>query len=171
MDTGKIKKGKKSLAIGIVLAYTSITINISWEGCCTDLICIAVPLAFSQESVAFCTLNSLFFPSVSCYYVGATHIVRHKKYLFLSVTHRQSKSWHLTSKTVERIVSKYALLCGISKRVTPHTLRHSFATSLLEKGADIRSVQTLLGHSSITTTQIYTHVSDKSLRWVHDLLD
>jgi site-specific recombinase XerD len=62
-------------------------------------------------------------------------------------------------------------MAGIKKKVTPHTLRHSFATTLLKKWADIRAVQTLLGHASITTTQIYTHVDDKYLKGVHDLLD
>lgn len=66
---------------------------------------------------------------------------------------------------------EYARLAGIDKKVTPHTLRHSFATSLIKKGADIRSVQTLLGHASITTTQIYTHVDDKFLQQVHQLMD
>lgn len=73
--------------------------------------------------------------------------------------------------SVEKIVKKYATLAGISKKVTPHTLRHSFATSLLKKWADIRSVQMLLGHSSITTTQVYTHVSDTQLEKAHDLLN
>jgi integrase/recombinase XerD len=68
-------------------------------------------------------------------------------------------------------VRKYAKLAGINKKVTPHTLRHSFATTLIKKGADIRAVQTLLGHASITTTQIYTHVDDKHLQKVHDLLE
>jgi integrase/recombinase XerD len=68
-------------------------------------------------------------------------------------------------------VKKYAELVWIQEKVTPHTLRHSFATSLLRRGADIRSVQALLGHSSIQTTQIYTHVDDKYLQKVHDLLD
>lgn len=77
----------------------------------------------------------------------------------------------LSTNAIEEIVKKYSKLAGISKRVTPHTLRHSFATSLIQKGADIRAVQTLLGHSSITTTQIYTHVDDKHLQKVHDLLE
>lgn len=73
----------------------------------------------------------------------------------------------LTTRSVERLVQKYALVAGITKPVTPHTLRHSFATDLLQNGADIRSVQTMLGHSSITTTQIYTHVTDAALRNIH----
>ncbi|MFC1598662.1 site-specific tyrosine recombinase/integron integrase [Patescibacteria group bacterium] len=73
----------------------------------------------------------------------------------------------LTPRSVQRIVQKYAKLAGITKKITPHVLRHSYATDLLSNGADIRSVQTMLGHSSITTTQIYTHVTDKQLREVY----
>ena len=92
------------------------------------------------------------------------------EYLFISL------SWNsywlpLSRNSVEWLVKKYAELVWISEKVTPHTLRHSFATSLLRRGADIRSVQALLGHSSIQTTQIYTHVDDKYLQKVHDLLD
>lgn len=73
----------------------------------------------------------------------------------------------LTPRSIQRIVSNYARLAGITKQVSPHTLRHSFATDLLMNGADIRSVQTLLGHSNIATTQIYTHITDPHLREVH----
>jgi len=77
------------------------------------------------------------------------------------------KGERLTVRSIERIVKKHAGLAGITKKCTPHTLRHSFATDLLINGADIRSVQSMLGHSSITTTQIYTHVTDDHLREVH----
>jgi site-specific recombinase XerD len=91
-------------------------------------------------------------------------------FIFISLS-RNSFGDGLTRNSVEEIVRRYAQLAGIKKRVTPHTLRHSFATTLIKKWADIRAVQTLLGHSSITTTQIYTHVDDKHLQKVHDLLD
>jgi site-specific recombinase XerD len=74
----------------------------------------------------------------------------------------------LTARSVQRLVARYALLAGITKHVSPHTLRHSFATDLLMNGADLRSVQALLGHSNIATTQIYTHVTDPHLRAVHE---
>ncbi|KKU75825.1 MAG: Integrase/recombinase [Candidatus Nomurabacteria bacterium GW2011_GWB1_47_6] len=74
---------------------------------------------------------------------------------------------HLTKRSVERIVKYYAIKAGISKKVTPHVIRHCFATDLLSNGADIRSVQVMLGHANISTTQIYTHVTDKHLRDIH----
>lgn len=74
----------------------------------------------------------------------------------------------LTARSVQRLVSRYALLAGITKHVSPHTLRHSFATDLLMNGADLRSVQAMLGHSNISTTQIYTHVTDPHLKKIHE---
>lgn len=73
----------------------------------------------------------------------------------------------LTRRSIERIVKHYAIKSGISKKVTPHIIRHCFATNLLQNGADIRSVQMMLGHSNISTTQIYTHITDKQLLEVH----
>ena len=74
----------------------------------------------------------------------------------------------LTARSVQRMVARCAKLAGITKHVSPHTLRHSFATDLLMNGADLRSVQALLGHSNISTTQIYTHVTDPHLKAVHE---
>ncbi len=85
----------------------------------------------------------------------------------LFVNLREKEAGRLTPRSVERILRYYAIKAGISKKVTPHVLRHCFATDLLEGGADLRSVQALLGHSSLTTTQIYTHVTDRQLREVH----
>jgi len=80
-----------------------------------------------------------------------------------------SGNYHrLTARSVQRLVARYALLAGITKHVSPHTLRHSFATDLLMNGADLRSVQAMLGHSNISTTQIYTHVTDPHLKAVHE---
>lgn len=79
----------------------------------------------------------------------------------------QVNATRLTPRSIERIIEKHALSAGLVKKITPHSLRHSFATDLLLNGADIRSVQSLLGHASITTTQIYTHITNQQLREVH----
>jgi site-specific recombinase XerD len=117
--------------------------------------------------------------------VFVSHQARHwvKKYLemrndespFLFVRHdraagggkRGNEPAPITPRSIERLVKHYAAAAGIPKHVSPHTLRHSFATDLLMNGADLRSVQELLGHSSITTTQIYTHVTNQQLKDVH----
>jgi site-specific recombinase XerD len=80
---------------------------------------------------------------------------------------RKTPPSRLTTRSIERIVKQYAIKAGISKKVTPHVIRHSFATDLLSNGADLRSVQMLLGHANIATTQIYTHITDKGLRDTH----
>lgn len=77
------------------------------------------------------------------------------------------KSLRLTARSIERMIAGLAVKAGISKKVTPHVIRHSFATNLLENGADLRSVQQMLGHVNIATTQIYTHITDKRLREIH----
>jgi site-specific recombinase XerD len=90
--------------------------------------------------------------------------------LFIQLSRNAAKNKEgarLTPRSIERIVKHYAIKAGISRKVTPHVLRHSFATDLLGNGADIRSVQKMLGHANIATTQIYTHVTDKQLREVH----
>lgn len=88
-------------------------------------------------------------------------------FLFASFSRSGKIIGQITPRTVERLVQKYAVLAGIPKRVHPHELRHSFATDLLINGADLRSVQSLLGHANIATTQIYTHLTNKELRDIH----
>jgi site-specific recombinase XerD len=93
--------------------------------------------------------------------------------LFLSYSRNNTSSnggdyRRLTARSVQRIINKYAKLAGITKHVSPHTMRHSFATDLLMNGADIRSVQSMLGHSNISTTQVYTHVTDEHLREIYE---
>jgi site-specific recombinase XerD len=87
--------------------------------------------------------------------------------LFVNTSVGKKIPTRLTPRSVERIIKKYAIKAGITKKVTPHVLRHVFATDLLNNGADIRSVQQLLGHASINTTQIYTHITDSHLREIH----
>jgi len=82
-------------------------------------------------------------------------------------TQKNGEKMRLTARSIEKIVAKYARRCGLSIKVSPHTLRHSFATDLLISGADLRSVQEMLGHESIRTTQVYTHVTNRHLKEVH----
>ena len=77
------------------------------------------------------------------------------------------ESLRLTPRSVQRLVKKYIIRAGISVDATPHTLRHTYATGLLREGADLRSVQELLGHSNVSTTQIYTHVTNRQLKETH----
>jgi site-specific recombinase XerD len=100
-------------------------------------------------------------------YLFISHDKRTKKHEIAKNSSLEGEDEPLTTRSVQRIVQKHAKAAGITKTVTPHTLRHSYATDLLQNGADIRSVQSMLGHASITTTQIYTHITDKGLHAIH----
>ena len=90
------------------------------------------------------------------------------KPLFINSRSRNPESKRLTPRAIQLLIAKYARLAGLSKKVTPHTMRHTYATDLLSRGADLRSVQELLGHKNVSTTQIYTHVTNKRLRDIHE---
>ncbi|MBD3251771.1 tyrosine-type recombinase/integrase [Candidatus Uhrbacteria bacterium] len=114
----------------------------------------------------------VFLSNQAKYYIKEYLDIRDDDAPYLFVRHDRAKNdakevGPLTPRSIERMVHRYAVMSGIPKTVTPHTLRHSFATDLLMNGADIRSVQVMLGHASITTTQIYTHVTNQQLRDVH----
>jgi site-specific recombinase XerD len=90
------------------------------------------------------------------------------KPLFINTRSRTPLAKRLSPRSIQYMIARYAVLAGLSKKVTPHTLRHTYATDLLEHGADLRSVQELLGHQNVATTQIYTHVTNKRLRDIHE---
>jgi site-specific recombinase XerD len=117
-------------------------------------------------------LRIVFLSNQAKYWIKNYQKMRHDMSNFLFSSHdkasaKRNSEQPLTSRSIQRLVQKYARAAGITKQVTPHTLRHSYATDLLINGADIRSVQAMLGHSSITTTQVYTHITDQQLREVH----
>jgi len=90
------------------------------------------------------------------------------KPLFINTRSKNAEEKRLTVRSMQLMISKCARLAGISKKVTPHTMRHTYATDLLSRGADLRSVQELLGHQNVATTQVYTHVTNKHLRDIHE---
>jgi len=90
------------------------------------------------------------------------------KPLFINVRSKDPDNKRLSARYIQTMISRFAMLAGLSKKVTPHTLRHTYATDLLARGADLRSVQELLGHKNVATTQVYTHVTNKRLRDIHE---
>ncbi len=90
------------------------------------------------------------------------------KPLFINQRTKNSEHKRLTPRYIQMMIARCAIAAGLSKKVTPHTLRHTYATDLLSHGADLRSVQELLGHKNVSTTQVYTHVTNKRLRDIHE---
>lgn len=101
-------------------------------------------------------------------YLAKRHDVDKPLFTNISKNSKNSDNKRLTPRSIQSMIRRYALLAGVSKKVTPHTLRHTYATDLLEHGADLRSVQELLGHKNVSTTQIYTHITNKRLRDIHE---
>lgn len=100
-------------------------------------------------------------------YLHARKDMHEALFVRVSKNDTSKKDETMDRRSIERIVKECAIKAGITKKVTPHVIRHCFATDLLGNGADLRSVQAMLGHSNISTTQIYTHVTDKALREIH----
>lgn len=100
-------------------------------------------------------------------YLASRHDDMHKP-LFINYRSKDPGNKRLSPRSIQILISKCAMIAGLSKKVTPHTLRHTYATDLLAHGADLRSVQELLGHKNVATTQIYTHVTNKRLRDIHE---
>jgi len=105
----------------------------------------------------------------------ATHWLRNyletrkdkEKALFINYKNKKGTSRRLTSRSIEKNIKKYAIMAGLPLTTTPHVMRHSFSTNLLEQGVDLRTLQEFLGHKTIVATQIYTHVTSKRLRDIH----
>src|SRR3954453_14386230 len=119
-------------------------------------------------------IRTIFISPRAAEWLRAYLALRRDAYDPLFLNHRahdiagESEATRLSARSIQKMISRAALLAGLSKKVTPHTLRHTYATDLLSHGADLRSVQELLGHMNVATTQIYTHVTNKQLRDIHE---
>jgi len=119
-------------------------------------------------------IRTIFISPRAAEWVRAYLSIRRDAYDPLFINHRahdlddDANATRLSARSIQKMIARAALLAGISKKVTPHTLRHTYATDLLSHGADLRSVQELLGHKNVATTQIYTHVTNKRLRDIHE---
>ncbi len=114
-------------------------------------------------------IRTIFISPRSASWIRAYLKKRHdvEKPLFINLT-KNGATKRLTPRAIQMMIQRVAMMAGVSKKVTPHTLRHTYATDLLNHGADLRSVQELLGHKNVATTQIYTHVTNKRLRNIHE---